>query len=220
MLITAPHLTFDRPVTPVPAVRQVVAERPKNEAPLSSSLERKLIAPTWDSLRKIRSEALAELEADGGYDNNATRYLSLDRDQLAAMVYDRTETFGTEERRSAWRQLKQNDDAFLSRATELADISGDERVLLNARIELESLKLPIERALPKDAEAVNVAELSQRLNRKTAEFGGAPVSITLRYPSGWGAAGADRQASSGDDAISRASPGAARVAQLYRESYF
>jgi len=219
MLISTPYLTIDRPVTPVPALRQVVAERAKSEAPLAGSLERKSNAPTWDSLRKIRSEALAELESEGGYDENTTRYLSLDRDQLASMVFDRTATFGADERRSAWRQLQRNDEAFLSRANELADISGDERVLLNAQIELETLKLPIERALPKDAAAVNVAELTQRLSRKTAEFGGAPVSISLRYPSGWGAVGADRQAAS-DNAISKASPGAARVAQIYRESYF
>lgn len=219
MLIDSAHLTIDRPVTPVAAVRQIVADRPKSETPAPALPDRKPVAATWDSLRKIRSDALAELESPGGFDENTTRYLSLDRDQLATMVYDRTATYGTQERRSAWRQLQQNDEAFLSRANELAEISGDERVLLNAQIELETLKLPIERALPKEAASASVAELSQRLARKTAELGGAPVSITLRYPSGWGAAGADRQ-TAGDPAASMASPGAARVARIYRESQF
>lgn len=218
MLLSATDFALARPVTSVPAVRQVVPARGWQVPVVPVPAARDVVAPTWESLRKIRSETLAELETDGGFDENASRYLALERDQLASMAYDRNQVYAVEERRSAWRQLQENDTAFLARAGELADISGDERVLLQAQIDLETMKSPIERAVPKDSAGPTVAELTQRMTARTAEFSGTPVSISLRYPSGWGASGADR--SSATDAEAKVSAAAARVVQAYRESLF
>lgn len=222
MMLSATRLSvIDRPVTAVSVVSQVRrgAERDGQQPPLSAVREL-ATAPTWEGLRRDRAEALAELEGtDGLFDANTSRYLGLDRDQLSAMVYDRNRAFGLDERRSAQRQLQQNDRAYLDRASELSEISGDDRVLLTAQIELERLKSPIERAVPKAEQGPGLADMRQQLADKTAERGGTPLSISLRYPNGWAAAG-ERQQFPDSESAAKVSPGATRVALMYRESLF
>lgn len=172
-----------------------------------------------DGLRQARADALAELQnAPDVEDSNARRYLGLDRDQLAAMVFDRKQVYSIGERRSAQRQLETNDRAYLDRASELATISGDERVVLNARLEIELSKSAIERAVPR-SDAVDTAALQAKIAEKTAQLGGSPASISLRYPNGWAASGNDVPSSDRLGA-GHVLPGAARLALLYRESLF
>lgn len=212
--------TFERPVAPVATVRPVGADarRGTPSAPTAAVITPSL--PTWDSLRSERAAALAELDGDDARDAHVSRYLGLDRDQLAAMVYDRSSAFSLEQRRGARQQLEQNDREFIDRAAELASVSGDQRVLLNAQIELQRLKLPIERALPKGEAVTSIEELEKRVAETTVQLGNAPLSITLRYPNSRAASGGGGLPMPDSESIGKVLPGATRVALLYRESLF
>ncbi|MDO9382233.1 MAG: hypothetical protein Q7T86_05150 [Hyphomicrobiaceae bacterium] len=207
---------FYLPVTPASVVRPVaptVDLRRPQTAPAAPNVI------SVDGLRQARSDALAELQnARDAEDSNTTRYLALERDQLAAMVFDRNGVYALGERRSAQRQLETNDRVFLDRAAELSGISGDDRVLLNARLDLERSKSAIERAVPKN-EMVSTAALEQQLASATKEQGGNPVTISLRYPNGWAASGEGLPMPRAET-VGNVSPGATRVALLYRESLF
>lgn len=208
------------PVTPAAVVRLVTPafDQRRKDQPLAAPAQDSGILSA-DALRQARADALAELEDAGdAADTNTTRYLALDRDQLASMVFDRKQAYSLGERRSAQRQLELNDRVFLDRADELSSISGDDRVALQARLDLERSKSAIERATPK-FDAVDVKSLQQQLADKTAASGGDPVSITLHYPNGWAASGKALPLPE-DSAASRVSAGATRVALQYRESLY
>lgn len=205
------------PVTPAPVVRPVapaVDLRRPQATPAAPNVV------SVDGLRQARRDALAELQdaPDAEDSSDTTRYLGLERDQLASMVFDRAGAYSLGERRSAQRQLDANDRVFLDRAAELSEISGDDRVLLNARLDLERSKSAIERAVPK-FEMVSTTALEEQLASATKEQGGNPVSISLRYPNGWAASGGGFSASN-ESGVSNVSPGATRMALLYRESLF
>lgn len=218
MPITATSLPapYFVPVTPAPVVRPVAPAidlRQPQATPAAPNVV------SVDGLRQARRDALAELQdASGEDDSNTSRYLGLERDQLASMVFDRNGVYSVGERRSAQRQLETNDRIYLDRAAELSQISGDDRVLLNARLDLERSKSAIERAVPK-SEMVSITALEEQLASATKERDGNPVSISLRYPNGWAASGRGFPASN-EPGVSNVSPGATRVALLYRESLF
>lgn len=206
------------PVTPAAAVRPVASKVDQDRSPAREDAKSAPV-PSVDDLRRARADALAELQnAPDTEESNTPRYLGLDRDQLASIVFDRNQAYSVGERRSAQRQLDGNDRVYLDRAAELSRISGDDRVLLNAKLELERSKSPIERAVPR-SEAVDTAALHEKIAAKTLELGGSPSSISLRYPSGWAAAHNDMPMPD-SPGISNVSPGAARLALLYRESLF
>lgn len=208
--------TYYSTVLPVVPVEPVVARQ--SSAPTVSVVPN--ASSSLDSLRKARADALAELQAPSDEKPDPrTYYRGLDRDQLASMVYDRQSRFSLGERRSAQSQLQANDTTFLDRAKELTDISGDERVLLNAQLVLEQAKSPIERAVPRSEAGPSILELGQQIAEATAELGGEPVGISLSYPNGW--AGAPVKLGLPDEsAAANVSPGATRMALRYRESLF
>lgn len=203
------------PVTPASPVRAVgSAEQRRTQAAAQP-----VVVLSAGGLQQARAAALAELaQAPDAEDTNTTRYLGLDRDQLAAMVFDRNEVYSLSERRSAQRQLQTNDNAYLGRATELSEISGDDRVLLNAKLQLERSKSTIERAVAK-SDAVDMARLQQRIAERTDDLGGGRVAISLRYPNGWASSGEALPLPAGLG-NNKVSPGATRMALLYRESLF
>lgn len=214
--VSLPTHVFE--VAPIIRVRPVgVARTDPDPSALLAQLQA-ANAGARASLQQERANALAELKDAPDAAGNTNRFRGLDRDQLASMVYDRSGTFSLSERRGAQSQLEANDRVYLDRAKELADVSGDERVLLHAVLELEQSKSPIERALPATEKAPSIIELKEQIAEKTAEFGGGPVGISLRYPNGLvGEGGLPMPASLGTSAVS---PGATRVALLYRESLF
>lgn len=216
-----PQRTYGQVVTPVTPVRPAVERAPERV------FERNLTLisdppPPSDVMRKARADALAELAESGeqtASEFNATRFRGLDRDQLAGMAFDRSGSYSVDIRRGALKQLQSNDRVFLDRARELAEISGDDRVRLNAELELEQSKGAIERAVPKGEEGPSPSLLRRQVAEKTTELGGAPVGISLRYPNGWTAE--EKSLSLPDSlGVNNISPGATRVALMYRESLF
>lgn len=212
--------SYGQVVSPVTPVRPVMQRAPDRNFERSLSVVPDQPSPS-DVLRTVRAETLAELTAPhaDGAEVSASRFRGLDRDQLASMVYDRQSGISLAERRGALKQLEENDRVFLDRALELAEISGDDRVRLSAELQLAEAKGAIERAVPKSEEGPSPALLRQQIAAKTAEFGGAPVGISLRYPNGLVAE--DKALPLPDSlGVSNVSPGATRAALAYRESMF
>jgi hypothetical protein len=202
---------YVHPAAPVARVRTQVADA----VPARAEAQRQVAdAPSSSQrdLRAARAEALAELRNVPSTLVSPNRLNGLDRDQLSTMVYDRDGRYSLEERSGALARLEARDREFLDRARDLARISGDERVLHEAVIALEGSKSPVERAVP-DGEAVpDVSALRRRSAALTAQLGGAPVSVSLRYP--------DDLSHASARPFNAASPGADRVAQIYRDSLF
>ncbi len=198
------------PVAPVVRVRARTADEttPVREASLPVASEGTM---RWsDDLRRQRSEALAELQGALPAKSSVNPLRQLDREQLAAMVYDRDDRFPREQRRAALAVLESNDREFMERARDMTRASGDDRVLLAALIDLEDAKSAIERAVPEGEPARDVAALRHDLAARTADLGGAPASLSLRYPNGL-------TPPPREPVVSAASPGATRVAQAYRD---
>lgn len=201
------------PVAPVVRVRSRAADDAafSHNDQLSIGSE---AASRWsDNLRRQRSDALAELKDVAPSNEDVSQLRRLDREQLAAMVYDRDGRFSLEQRRGALAQLDQNDRDFLQRARDMAEASSDDRVLNMALVDLEMSKSPIERAVPLGSESLDVAALRRDVAMRTRELGGAPQSLSLHYPSGFTAPDSDAPANA-------ASAGAVRITSLYRDALF
>jgi hypothetical protein len=196
------------PVAPVARVRVRTADEaaPARDDSLPVGSEG---TSRWsDDLRRQRSEALSELQGVTPSATNLVR--KLDRQQLAAMVYDRDGRFAVEQRSSALAQMQANDREFLERARDLASASGDDRVFYRAVIELEDAKSAVERAMPEGETGPDVSALRRDIAARTTELAGAPASLSLHYPNGLAPPARAAVASA-------VSPGAARVAQVYRD---
>lgn len=208
---TAAHYVM--PVAPVVRIRARTGdETPAHDDKLAAAGDD--VARWTTRLQRHRSDALAELAVATPSRSGLERVRTLHREQLAAMVYDQDGRFSLDERSSALARLQSNDREFLQRAGDMAQASGDERVLQAALIELEEAKTPIERALPTGEQAPDVAALRRSLASRTLELGGAPASLSLAYPNGFAAQAAPAALAA------VASPGAAHVTQLYRDSLF
>lgn len=198
------------PVVPVVRVRSRSADEAVSSRDSQLPAGSDAVSRWSENLRRQRSEALAELQDVASPTSGVNHLRRLDREQLAAMVYDRDGRFPLDQRRGALDQLDRNDREFLQRAREMAAASSDDRVLNAALIELEMAKSPIELALPSGSESVDVAALRRDIAVRTNEFGGGPASLSLSYPNGFAAPAANAPANA-------ASPGAARIAGLYRD---
>lgn len=208
------------PVQPVAPVHRVSRDGAHDDAKSNKdagAAQSKKTASAAE-LRNARAEVMEELS--GQQENaSARRFLGLDRDQLASIVFDRGGGYSVAERASIKKLIDSNDEAFLGRARELSDISGDERVFLKAQIDLEKSKSALERAVPEREEKVDIASLERKVDALNKEVG-APVGITLSYPNGLQSFGAPSLPLPNRDDAANVSAGATRAALVYREAGF
>lgn len=208
------------PVQPVAPVHRVTRDAAQSFKPIDEANtpkpEKKALA--LEELRNTRAEVMKEL-SESKAAAPSHRFQGLDRDQLASIVFDRSGAYSLEERASVKQLVDTNDEAFLGRARELSDISGDERVFLRAQIDLEKSKSVLERAVPDAEKPVDIDGLKRTLDELNAAVG-APVGISLSYPNGLRSSGAPNLPLPNRDDASRVSAGATRAALVYREAGF